>query len=66
MLSGKKIIKIDITIPWEATMMDTYDYARECIAQLKGGTFIPGMKLSFTVERVEENKDGKEISYQTK
>ena len=59
-LSGKKLIKINITIPWEATMMDTYDYARECINQLKGGTDIPDMKLSFTVERVEENNETKE------
>ena len=56
-LAGKKLIKINITIPWYGNMMDTYDYVRECVRQLKGGTYIPDMKLSWSVERVEEEKE---------
>ncbi len=54
-LSGKKLIKINITIPWEATMMDTYDYAQECVRAIKE-TDIPEMELRWSVERVEEDK----------
>ena len=58
-LSGKKLIKINITIPWEADMMDTYDYARECVRAIKE-TDIPEMELRWSVERVEENNETKE------
>lgn len=54
-LSGKKLIKINITIPWEADMMDTYDYAQECVRQIKEAD-IPEMELHWSVERVEEEK----------
>ena len=58
MLSGKKLIKINITIPWEADMMDTYDYAQECVRALKEAD-IPEMELRWSVERVEDSKEDK-------
>ena len=59
MLDSDKIIKINIEIPYHANMMDTYDYARECIDQLLGGVWIPDLKIHWSVERVEDSK-GKE------
>lgn len=55
-LAGNKLIKIEITIPFYGDMMDTYDYARDCIDQLLGGAWIPDLKIHWSVERVEENK----------
>lgn len=55
-LAGKKLIKINITIPWEADMMDTYDYAQECVRAIKE-VDIPEMELHWSVERVEEEKN---------
>lgn len=37
-------------------MMDTYDYAQECVRAIKE-TDIPEMELRWSVERVEEEKE---------